>query len=106
MEAMMYARSPYDSNDSDELERLQVDLQEEIGLLEQKLAAAQARQIDMREGKTLPRKQSRRLGKAVNLRAEALQELDSYIFTITYKLKQAQDRFQIVMRKLHYLNRE
>lgn len=102
----MFAHSQYDSNDSDELNRLQVELQAELVLLEQNLVTAQERQNDIREGRTQLRKKSRRLGKIANLRIEALQELDSYIFTITYKLKQAQDRLQIVSRKLHYLNRD
>jgi septation ring formation regulator EzrA len=59
--------------------------------LETKLATARQRMQDLREGNAAARKNSRRMAKSINMLTEALQEIDSFIFTVEYKLRRGHE---------------
>ncbi|HKD75767.1 MAG TPA: hypothetical protein VKB76_09740, partial [Ktedonobacterales bacterium] len=59
--------------------------------LETKLATARQRLQDLREGNAPARKNSRRMAKSINMLTEALQEIDSFIFTVEYKLRRGRE---------------
>jgi uncharacterized coiled-coil protein SlyX len=76
--------------------KLSADLLE----LETKLASARQRLKDLREGTALPRRNSRRMAKSLNLLIEALQELDSFIFTTEYKLRKGREESAMLARMI------
>ncbi len=59
--------------------------------LETKLVSARQRLQDLRAGTALPRKISRRQARSLSPLAEAMQELDSFIFTTEYKLRKGRE---------------
>ena len=81
-------------------EEKQHKLSAELLDLETQLATARQRLQDLREGTALPRRNSRRMAKSLNLLTEALQEIDSFIFTVEYKLRNEREELTTLTRMI------
>ncbi len=83
-----------------EAELSQRRLAEEVTDIEYKLAGAKERQKDLRIGNARPRNQSRRQNPARDLRREAMQEIESFVFTLEFKLKQKREQLAVANREV------
>lgn len=86
----------------DEIERARQDLLAEIAELEVKLTLSKERQISLQSKDIAPRKNSRRMNPSIDLRKEAQIEVDSYIFTLEFKLTKLHDQIALLNKRMYH----